>query len=203
MGTRLPAEQRRKQIVAAAVNVFARHGYRGATTRAIAAEAGVAEALLYKYFSSKEALFIAAVERTAGRILEGTRSIVARHPEAPHVALGEMLGFVRGLLDRNETLAKMVFIVNAELDEPAIRDAYVPFQDQILELFERALTSWQDRGLLPNEVPARATAWLVLGTFEVLALMKLSGRLHELDASPVELLVQRMLGGEGTAPNSE
>lgn len=55
--TRIPAGERRALIVAAARRVFSRHGYDGAKTLQIAREAGVSEALVYRHFPSKLALF--------------------------------------------------------------------------------------------------------------------------------------------------
>jgi len=49
-------------IVAAARKLFAEHGYRGATMRAIAAEANVDAALIHHFFTSKEGVFAAAME---------------------------------------------------------------------------------------------------------------------------------------------
>jgi len=54
---RLSAEERRLSILRAAVPLFARQGFNGTTTRQIAAAAEVSEALLYKHFPSKEALY--------------------------------------------------------------------------------------------------------------------------------------------------
>lgn len=54
---RLDSEERRRAIVAAAVPLFARKGFAGATTREIAEAARVSEALLYKHFPSKMELY--------------------------------------------------------------------------------------------------------------------------------------------------
>jgi AcrR family transcriptional regulator len=51
----------RRKIVAAAMEVFAEQGYRGAATRVIAARAGVAEKTLFAHYGSKAALFAAAM----------------------------------------------------------------------------------------------------------------------------------------------
>ncbi len=59
---RLPGEQRRPQIVAAARRLFAQRGYDATTTREIAAEAGVSDALIYRHFPGKEALLRAVVD---------------------------------------------------------------------------------------------------------------------------------------------
>ena len=50
-------EQTRERIIEAAVKVFGGRGYAGATTRAIAAEAGVNEVTLFRHFGSKKNLF--------------------------------------------------------------------------------------------------------------------------------------------------
>jgi AcrR family transcriptional regulator len=56
---RLSGEARRASIVMAARRVFAENGFRGTTTKALAEAAGVSEALLFKHFPSKEAIFAA------------------------------------------------------------------------------------------------------------------------------------------------
>lgn len=75
--SKLPAADRKQAILTAAAPVFARLGRDGATTKDIAKAAGVSEALLYKHFSGKEALYTAleshCVEANAigGRLFEG------------------------------------------------------------------------------------------------------------------------------------
>lgn len=54
---RLLAEDRKKQILVSSMRVFAAKGFDGATTRDLAAAAKVSEALLYKYFPTKEAIY--------------------------------------------------------------------------------------------------------------------------------------------------
>src|SRR5215467_2371171 len=56
---KLSAEERRAAILAAVGRVFAAKGFHGTTTRELAEEAGVSEALLFKHFPNKEALYAA------------------------------------------------------------------------------------------------------------------------------------------------
>ena len=58
---RLPAEQRRAQILAAAQKVFVKSGLSGARTWEVSAEAGVNEATLFSHFATKDELFDEAV----------------------------------------------------------------------------------------------------------------------------------------------
>jgi AcrR family transcriptional regulator len=54
--------ENRSRIIEAAARIYAAHGYRGATTRRIAEEAGVNEVTLFRQFGSKSALLDAMVE---------------------------------------------------------------------------------------------------------------------------------------------
>ncbi len=54
---RLSTTDRKEAILTAATPIFARHGRAGATTKAIADAAGVSEALLFKHFPTKDALY--------------------------------------------------------------------------------------------------------------------------------------------------
>src|SRR3954452_2877104 len=56
---KLTSEERRAAITKAVRRVFAEKGFDGTTTRELAAAAGVSEALLFKHFPTKEALFSA------------------------------------------------------------------------------------------------------------------------------------------------
>src|ERR1700730_12605667 len=57
--TKLSSEERRAAIIKAVSLVFAEKGFDGTTTRELADAAGVSEALLFKHFPNKEALFTA------------------------------------------------------------------------------------------------------------------------------------------------
>lgn len=59
VASRLSSEERRQAIVKAVRRVFAEKGFHGTTTRELAKAAGVSEALLFKHFPSKEALYSA------------------------------------------------------------------------------------------------------------------------------------------------
>lgn len=61
-GRRPGAPDTRGEILAAAREQFAAHGYDGATIRGIATAAGVDPALVHHYFGTKERVFVAAME---------------------------------------------------------------------------------------------------------------------------------------------
>jgi TetR/AcrR family transcriptional regulator len=58
----MSAADRRAQLIDVALDVFSRQGFRGATTKKIAAQAGVTEALIFRHFPSKGALYTAVLD---------------------------------------------------------------------------------------------------------------------------------------------
>jgi AcrR family transcriptional regulator len=100
-------EQREAQILAAAARVFAQKGYHAATTKEIAAEAGVSEGTIYNYFKSKRDLLIAMSLRLALDSLQELDSLPPMEDERAHVTalvtnrfelLLSNLDLVRGLM---------------------------------------------------------------------------------------------------------
>jgi AcrR family transcriptional regulator len=59
---RLPADKRKTAILQTAVRLFAERGFRGTTTRDLAAAVGVTEPVLYQHFATKRDLYDAIIE---------------------------------------------------------------------------------------------------------------------------------------------
>jgi AcrR family transcriptional regulator len=60
---RIPAAQRREELISAAVHEFAKGGLHGTTVERIARRVGVAQPYVFSLFSTKRELFLAALER--------------------------------------------------------------------------------------------------------------------------------------------
>lgn len=59
---RMNKEDRQKQILESALNVFIKKGYNGATTQEIAKAADISEVTLFRHFSSKQEIFMKGIE---------------------------------------------------------------------------------------------------------------------------------------------
>lgn len=60
--TRLSSAERRDAIVSVAMDLFAKNGFRGTTTRELASAVGVSEPVLYQHFATKKDLYAAIVD---------------------------------------------------------------------------------------------------------------------------------------------
>ena len=65
---RLKAEERRSQLLGIAKKLFSESGFENTTTKAIAAAAGVTEAIIFRHFASKEELYASILDRKADEI---------------------------------------------------------------------------------------------------------------------------------------
>lgn len=69
MSSRLPAAERREQLLSVALTVFAREGFHGASMNEVADAAGVTKPVLYQHFSSKNGLYLALIEETGSALI--------------------------------------------------------------------------------------------------------------------------------------
>lgn len=73
---RLPRQVRERQILDAAVEVFARRGYRLSSMDEIADLAGISKPMIYAYLGAKDELFAACIAREGDRLLAAVRMAV-------------------------------------------------------------------------------------------------------------------------------
>jgi AcrR family transcriptional regulator len=125
---RLGPELRRENVVEAAERVFAALPYEDVTMDAVAEEAGISRALLYRYFPGKPALFASVYRRAAERLLDGVQlrpnaSLEAQIAGGLDAHLDYFVANRNTVLAANQTLATdpvVQDIITAELG--ALRD---------------------------------------------------------------------------------
>ncbi|WP_308637429.1 TetR/AcrR family transcriptional regulator [Paenibacillus silvisoli] len=130
-------DDRKQQIVEAAVSVFAKQGYYKTTTAHIAQAVGVTQPYVFHFFKSKEELYSAVLERSILRIAGIFKAV-----EAPAESLEERMGEAfYGLLQthRDETLLSMQAFTTVE---PVIRrkvqEGFAHIHQVVKEKFEQA-----------------------------------------------------------------
>lgn len=143
----LPKDERRRQLLEAAIRVFGNKGYHHSQISDIIKEAGVARGTFYLYFESKREIFDGVITT----LFEMVRSQVKTLPRDAIADIPEQL---RGNLERitnlllgKPWLVKLLFNesvgLDAELDE-RLRSFY----GQLLDLIRRALRQGQEMGFV-------------------------------------------------------
>src|SRR6187402_1151611 len=75
--TRLPRSARRKQLLAAAQQIFVAHGYHAAAMDEIAERAGVSKPVLYQHFPGKLELYLALLDTHCDAIIDRMRNAMS------------------------------------------------------------------------------------------------------------------------------
>ncbi len=102
---RLKAEVRRSQLLGIAKRLFSECGFENTTTKAIAAAAGVTEAIIFRHFASKEELYANILDRKADEIDIKAWGV-------------ELLHFVECEDDEALVLSVVKHILNADRQDP-------------------------------------------------------------------------------------
>ncbi len=153
--TRKTADERRTAVLEAARGHFADHGYHGASTEAIARDAGISQPYLFRLFGTKKDLFIASSSACLAATLSAFREAAdgLSGPEALH-AIGDRY---RELLADRQMLKAQMQAYAAACDDPEIQatvragfGALVEFVERVSGEPPEVITSFFARGMLMN-----------------------------------------------------
>jgi len=157
---RADAARNREQLLAVATRVFASDGAE-ASMRAIAREAGVGIATLYRHFPTRQALVEAVYRDQVERLTTGARTLLAEHTPAEAMRrwmdlYGEWIATKSGMLD---TLLAMV--ESGDL-------AHTRTRDSILAAISAILDAGVAAGELRPDVTAVEVSASLIGIFTVI-----------------------------------
>jgi AcrR family transcriptional regulator len=155
---RQTADERRETVLAAAAGEFARRGLHGASTDAIAKEAGISQPYLFRLFGTKKELYLATVARKMEETYQAFER--AARGKGGVEALRAMGEAYTGLIDDREHL-KLMLQCFAACDDPDIREAVRRVWRDLVELAERTsgeqpevVSAFFAKGMLLNVLSA-------------------------------------------------
>ncbi|CAK7048408.1 MAG: HTH-type transcriptional regulator BetI [Kerstersia gyiorum] len=139
----------RDRIVAAALTVFAKHGFDGATTREIAAEAGVSAALIHHHFKDKESLWNLVGQRISDEFIEALQAALAHPQQDTGASMRQMLAaYMRYWRAHPQSLRFQLWrVLGAPRQERKSRS------QQLNQLFVPVVQAAQAAGVLRDDVP--------------------------------------------------
>src|SRR5580698_5352168 len=150
------ADQTRARILDAAIGEFSENGLAGARTEQIAEAAGVNKALLYYYFKGKDALYAAALEVVAERVVSSSMAVMRSKRSA-----GERLvQFVLNHFDRIHSQRAFQSLMQQELMRlrEGGQNALLPLVDKVFRPMMARVTELLDEGMRSKEL-IRVDEW--------------------------------------------
>lgn len=132
---RMQKEERREQILNAAMSVFVKKGFVGSTTLEIAKAAGISEVTLFRYFTSKQEIFLEGIKPILLSTLEET--INTSSDLSPEAKLEHILYERISLLSKNYQIVKLILMEAPLLSELGNEN----FIEKILLILKKMLIS--------------------------------------------------------------
>jgi AcrR family transcriptional regulator len=160
-------DERREEILDAALAVFADKGLHGASTEEIARRAGISQPYIFRLFGTKKELYIAGVSRCFRQTLElMQRAAEGKRGEEALSAIGTAYG---ELLQADRTYLRAQMQAYAACEDPqicaAVRDGFgdlVTYVERVSGDSSEAISSFFAGGMLLNvlaSMEAPAEAW--------------------------------------------
>ena len=166
-----------EQILEAALDLITRHGYAGATTREMAAAAGINEVTLFRRFGSKKGVLMAAVELEAEKLSAAGLA----YSGDLQADLLRVVRFYQQLMVQHGRL--LVMLLSEAPRQPELLEAMqTPLA--IIKKVEALVHRYQQEGLLVEEPPGQAFAALIGPLFLYGALGELIPDLMETPFDP-------------------
>ena len=164
-GRRMCAEERRVQILGAVVPLFAHKGFAGVRTKELAAAAGISEALIYRHFPSKEALYRAILEQVHRADSQDPRlqRFVELVPSTEKLVLGIhlLISHLAQEGDDDEQILPRLMLFSLLDDGKFAWTTLRSFESNWFAVLEAALAAAGSAGDLVADAPAGARAcWL-------------------------------------------
>ncbi|NQX61712.1 TetR/AcrR family transcriptional regulator [Paenibacillus qinlingensis] len=141
---------RRTDIISAAIEVFAETGYYRTTTAQVAQRAGISQPYVFRFFATKEALMLAALEASWARIAESFCQVIAT--ASPSGLEQELIAAYEEILTAHKP--EMLLQMQAQtMQEEPIREAmqagFREIRSIVLEAFQKnAIPNSEERTLL-------------------------------------------------------
>jgi AcrR family transcriptional regulator len=148
--TTIPGSDSRERIIEAAARVYAQYGFRGATTRLIAQEAGVNEVTLFRLFGSKAQLFDELLRK---QLHTSTVPLLPKEPGDPEVEITEWCEVLLAQMRASRSFLRKMIGETEERPEAARSACVGPHS--AAESLERYVETLRERGLADRDADCR------------------------------------------------
>ncbi len=195
--SRLPAAQRREQLLDVAETLFATQGYAGATTAQIAKTAGVTEPIIYRHFKSKRDLFVALIERTGRRTLELWQRDLS-DAQDPAERLARILADNPMVTPEGRAGYKVLLQAIPEIDDDKIAGAVATHMNGLHAFLTDEIKRAQDAHRVTSRFSAEVIAWTLIHIgmgYGVLDAMHVTGHGRDEKGTHVRQVLARILVG--------
>ena len=189
---RISGTERREQIIQATISIMAERGLPGTTTRLIAEKVGISEPALYKYFSGKKEIILAALDEVGNMPLVIFSQMGKDEGKVPERIRLISAAFYEYVMNHTtETMLLFEAVTGAR--DPEIRavlgEKFMQYTRLISEMFE----SGKRQGTVRKDLDTMVVSWQILSLGITLVFAALMGLEDVLTRDKALLAVEEIL----------
>jgi TetR/AcrR family fatty acid metabolism transcriptional regulator len=151
-----------KDILEAAIKIFAEYGYHKAKISKIAEEANVAAGSVYVYYSNKEDLLLKIFEGLWERLYRGLKKIADNAELNPEQKVDNMIDIVFDAFTENRSLA-MVFVNEQNYLMQTNLESFTEYYEKFLDQAETVLKQGIKKGVFSDKISKKIFRYFVFG----------------------------------------
>jgi len=198
--SRLPAAERREQLLDCAASLFAEHGYARATTNQLAKAAGVTEPIIYRHFKSKRDMYIALIKRTGKRTLDQWKQDLKGATD-PADRLRRLIGDNPMVSTQARDAYRVFLQAISEVEDQAIQNAVNEHIASVHTFLATELERAQQAHRVTNKFSADILAWLLIDIgmgYGMMSALKIHNHSIDPAGTHVQQVLARVLVGKDT-----
>lgn len=193
---RMRAEDRRRQLLEVAADLFAQRGYRGTTTAELAKAAGITEPILYRHFENKLDMFVTLIDEVSDEVIAGWKSALS-DVEQPMDRLRILLSGNPATHERGRTVYRVIFQAMTEHEsDPNIGAALRRHLVKLHTFLRDEVIALQKSETIRTDETADALTWLLIEVaigHGMVSPLGVPGRSRTLSRTSMQRLIEDLL----------
>jgi AcrR family transcriptional regulator len=187
------AAERRPQLIKAAIDLMTREGVAAGSTRAIAAELGVAQATVHYTFGTKEDLYRAVMEQVTDNLVAQVERAAPTDASFEETVVTLAEAFWRTVIEQPEAHQLLTELNMLALRTPHLKEALHSHYTQVLAVTAKLISEAAERTGHQLAQPAETIARFFLAGFDGLTMQHLSLPDEQAERLCLEALISALL----------
>ncbi|HEX3016386.1 MAG TPA: TetR/AcrR family transcriptional regulator [Caproicibacter sp.] len=155
------------RILTASMKEFAKSGFENANINQVAKDAGVSVGSMYKYFESKQDLFLTTVKHCSADIRTALKSVMCEDVEWP-VKVEKIIHIIQGYSRENKVVVQLYNIMTTQSNSSFISEAAQEVESLSAEVYQSLIQQAQKEHFIRNDCDSKMLAFLLDNLFMML-----------------------------------
>jgi len=161
-------DERKQEILDAAVHVFAKKGYEKTSITDIAKEIGISQGLCYRYYASKEEIYDAALDKYASYIAEQNIDRAKSDGLTLREQILQMSGQMKEYTSAEQGQTELYDLLHKKENHRMHNELFLRVSEKIIPFFVKALEDAMQRGEILIDDPRASAYFCVYGQMGLL-----------------------------------